>query len=120
MADVSQEGVIAVLIHEVLHAYIAKSQLFNEQPQKTNTEMHQIFADNYIEPMTEFLTGLYGIPPIDGYALAWSGLGDLYSIDPIVINGVPYNKSDLTYISSKYFGRDHEGKHLAGTDKCVD
>lgn len=119
MSDVSQEGVIAVLIHEILHAYISKSELIENLPSGTNTQHHQIFADNYITPMAIYLQQLFDISSIDAHALAWSGLSDLSLPNFIMIDGVQYSRSDLYYISANYYGKNSNGEHLAGTDKCA-
>ncbi|SFH08598.1 hypothetical protein [Pedobacter insulae] len=67
----SKEFTCAVLIHEVLHAYFrqttAKEEAFNELD-------HQTIASSYIEPMAEFISGLYGISLPDAMALSWNGV----------------------------------------------
>jgi len=120
MPEVSQEGVIAVLIHEIMHAYIRETELFERLPIGDNSQHHQIFADNYITPMAEFLIQLFGISSLDAHALAWSGLADLNSPLSVLIDGTTYSRNDLFYISAAYMGRGADGQHLAGTDKCIE
>src|SRR5690606_33243012 len=51
MPDVSQEGAVAIFIHEVLHAYLTKADLING----TKLDNHQTLATEYVSPMAEYL-----------------------------------------------------------------
>ena len=120
MIETSQEGAIAVLIHEILHTYIAESNLLDRRLDLIDNNLHhQIFADKYITPMTTFLQQQFvSLPTLDAYALAWSGLGNLSSHEVVTIEGVSYSRSELGSISAMYYGK-FNGQHLAGTDKCI-
>lgn len=49
MIETSQEGAIAVLIHEILHTYIAESNLLDRRLDLIDNNLHhQIFADKCI------------------------------------------------------------------------
>src|SRR5690606_5121510 len=46
MPDVSQEGAVAIFIHEVLHAYIGKDELITG----VKVDDHQTMATEYVGP----------------------------------------------------------------------
>ncbi|WAC41193.1 hypothetical protein [Pedobacter sp. SL55] len=69
----SKESLAAVLIHEVLHSYI-KSQ--NPNILDTNNVHHNMMVQNYIEPMSNYLTSAFGISRKDAFSLTWNGVID--------------------------------------------
>ncbi len=66
----TKENTAATIVHEIVHAYFA----YTGQNNKLSSIEHQKMATDYIQPMTNFLSGLYNIPIKDATALAWTGL----------------------------------------------
>ncbi|SKC00533.1 hypothetical protein SAMN05660226_04200, partial [Parapedobacter luteus] len=119
MPDVSQEGAIAIFIHEVLHAYFSKAEHINN----TEIDHHQTMATKYVAPMASYLQGLFGISQFDAFSLAWSGLtytGAYASVTSFDIGGTTYSKSDIVQASAKYMGRGADGNLLKGKELCDD
>ena len=69
----SKESLAAVLIHEVLHSFI-KSQNFNLLD--TTNIHHNMMVQNYIAPMSDYLTSAFGISRKDAFSLVWNGVID--------------------------------------------
>ena len=116
--DVSQEGTIAIFIHEILHAYISKSALIGRNQ---NIDHHQYMAETYVEPMAEFLLQLFDISELDAFSLAWGGLfysGGFNDVSSFHIAGADYSKTDIIQASAKFMGRDTSGNMLRGTEQC--
>ncbi|RYF21549.1 MAG: hypothetical protein EOO42_10365 [Flavobacteriales bacterium] len=69
--DSSKESVVATLIHEIVHSYLAYSG-----DNSLNTAHHNIISEKYITPMAGYMHQMFGISLKDAYALAWSGVPD--------------------------------------------
>lgn len=69
----SQESLAAILIHEVLHSYIK-----NQNPSLLDTAHahHNMIVANYITPMSDYLSSVFGMSRKDAFSLAWSGVAD--------------------------------------------
>ncbi|MEC3878770.1 hypothetical protein [Parapedobacter sp. 10938] len=117
MPDVSQEGAVAIFIHEVLHAYIGKTELITG----VKVDDHQTMATEYVGPMADYLQGLFGISEFDAFSLAWSGLtytGAYANVSSFDIDGNTYPKDDIIYAAAKYKGRGADGNLLDGKELC--
>jgi len=118
VVDASQEGTVAIFIHEVLHSYIAKAGLIDGT---NNIDHHQTMAEKYVAPMASYLQGLFGISEFDAYALSWAGLTYTSAFSDVLtfeIGGETYDKSDLLIASAAYMGRGGDGNLLNGTEHC--
>ncbi|SEL99407.1 hypothetical protein [Parapedobacter koreensis] len=117
MPDASQEGALAIFIHEVLHAYLQKADLIN----KAKTNQHQTMATKYVAPMASYLQELFGLSQYDAFSLAWAGLtytGAYANVTSFDIGGTTYLKSDVTQASSRYMGRGADGNLIMGRELC--
>ncbi len=98
----TEENAAAVIIHEVVHAYLKYTNPLNtwDKPMQ-----HTIISDKYVMPMAYYLASLYSIPIKDATALAWSGLDnsaiytDLSSFD---YPGGVMTKDELKSIYGNY------------------
>ncbi len=117
MPDVSQEGAVAIFIHEVMHAYLSESDLIAS----VQTDQHQTMATKFVDPMADYLQGLFDISEFDAFSLAWSGLtytGAYTNVASFEIGGATYSKADIIQASAKYMGRGVDGNLLSGTELC--
>ncbi len=116
MPDVSQEGVVSILIHEILHAYLSYNSLLNKEP----INHHETMAAKFIDPMADFFQQLFGISQFDAYSLAWAGLfyTDAGNVSSIVIGGTSYSRNAINYAAATFKGRGSDNKLLAGTEQC--
>ena len=80
----TKENTASSIIHEIVHAYFAYTGQKNLQEIE-----HQKMATDYIQPMANYLSGLYNIPIKDATALAWTGLYDANSYINSVIFSYP-------------------------------
>jgi len=107
LLESSKEYAAAVIMHEILHAYFRQS---TAQKEKFDGLDHETMAENYITPMAEFLSELYGIKLYDAYAIAWEGVQDtkaykeadqlqLWSDKESVAHT---SKSDASFVSTQY------------------
>lgn len=72
----TKENCTTVIIHEFIHAYFS---YVGKSTTGIQTAEHENMAINYIQPMAEYLSYIYGISAKDATALAWSGLSDAKS-----------------------------------------
>jgi len=70
----SEEYISAVIIHEIIHAYLSYLTLTGANT--INNNNHTTLADKYVRPMSNWLRDTYGITDAEATALAWSGLAD--------------------------------------------
>jgi hypothetical protein len=114
----SVESVAATLIHEFVHAYIG----FKADP--LLSQSHDQLAAKYVSPMAEFLSSKFNLTPLQGYALAWSGLGDsqvMKNSTPDtqfqMSNGTLFKKSDIVAEAAPF---NYQGSGSKGTPICKD
>lgn len=113
----SQEHIAAVLIHEILHAYFRENTGKAEQFEGLD---HQTMVNDYINPIAEFLTSLYGISLTDATAIAWDGVSDTDAYKNTSnftvgsgTNATTISKEDLQGINSNYVAKSNgKGKGL--------
>ncbi|MFC3196937.1 hypothetical protein ACFOET_04845 [Parapedobacter deserti] len=120
MPDVSQEGAVAVFIHEVIHAYLTKAELINGV---INNTQHNTMAKKYVGLMANYLQGMFGISQFDAFSLAWSGLSDASAYTNATsfeIGEATYSKNEVAVAGANYKGRDAGGNLLAGKELCDD
>ncbi|RZK58901.1 MAG: hypothetical protein EOO91_06830 [Pedobacter sp.] len=102
----TKEHTAAVLLHEVLHAYFRESTGKKEAFDGLD---HQTIAEDYIEPIADFLADLFDISLLDATAMAWDGVadGDAYqNATEFTIGSGPsattISKQDLANINTNY------------------
>lgn len=110
----TKENTASAVIHEIVHAYFA----FNGQKNLQEIE-HQMIATEYIQPMANFLSGLYNMPIKDATALAWTGLDDANSYinsDNFSYPGGTMTKDELNGIYVDYVMK-YSGQPVCITDE---
>jgi len=120
MPDVSQEGAVAIFIHEVIHAYLIKADLINDV---NDHFQHDTMAAKYVAPMASYLQGLFGISEFEAFSLAWSGLSDSNAYKNVLsfeIGDTSYSKNTVEVAGANYKGRGADGNLLAGMELCDD
>ena len=90
LKETTRENVTAVIIHEVIHAFLN----YSGQGNAIDGIEHETIALNYVNPMANYLIQLHGISERDAIGLAWSGLSDSNSyINNDIFN---YSQGNLT------------------------
>ena len=69
----TKEHAASVFIHEIIHAYFRQS---TGKEEEFKGKDHADITNNYINPMAEFLSGLFNISLTDATCLAWNGVAD--------------------------------------------
>jgi len=102
----SKESVIATLIHEVVHSYLAYTG-----NNTLNTAQHSIISEKYIDPMAAYLQSYFNMNMKEAYALAWSGIPDSKAFKDAkatdsfaMSNGNTITKDEIGNISAQYNG----------------
>jgi hypothetical protein len=90
LKETTKENVTAVIIHEVIHAFLN----YSGQGNAADGIEHETIALNYVNPMANYLIKLYGLSEKDAIGLAWSGLSDSKSY--INNNVFKYSQGNLT------------------------
>lgn len=92
----SQEMILATIIHEVLHGYLAYTRdpkLFND---------HEEMAESYVNFMKSSLLSLMpNLPPTDAEALAWGGLHETSAWKKIVDNN-PTKSNEIIKVNENH------------------
>ncbi|TDG36793.1 hypothetical protein EZJ43_05790 [Pedobacter changchengzhani] len=91
----SKESVIANLIHEVLHSYLAYTG-----DNTLNSFQHKIISEKYVNPMAIYLKTYFSMDIKDAYALAWSGLSDSNAYNNNTPNDTEYLMSNGEHITA--------------------
>jgi|GEM_PF-2081811 len=106
LLESTKEHVAVILIHEIVHAYFRKS---TSKAEEFDGKDHQDMATNYINPIANFLTGLFGLSLTDATALAWNTVADadaFKNANNFTIGSGPnatiISKDDLQVIATNY------------------
>lgn len=119
--DFSKEAIVAIIIHEFVHAYTRSPGYQVSMAGKTAVEEHTYMWNHYISPMSNFLVDKYGLSKHDAISLCIYGLTDVPSFknnNEFVFEGIMYEKSDLRASAFGYFARYENGNHYKGSKHC--
>jgi len=118
--DVTKEAVVATLIHEVVHAYLLKTN--NAYKALPKEDQHNYLFTNFVKDIAGYLKSKYNMPSTDAWGLAWAGMGDVFNAadDNTAFQTEPGETMTKNEIISSMAPYNHTDKNAGakGTPNC--